>query len=224
MGIIGWLVSAGFCALGVAAALWGLTELNKTIVIWFVAVPGAFLLIIAAGLEFQELSRVKPELTEIERRQLRAYVTLTKIVQIPLIPEVGKPFEIKVEFMNTGKSPARKVTGHCVNEGIKRGEKPSFNYSTIEPSLLGSMAQDVPHFIELFPIGSRSEPGRKNVPIDADLMQTITSEDYRIYVHGRWDYEDDFKRPHWMTFCYWLTVPFNGHFSVCPYHNETDQE
>ena len=67
--------------------------------------------------------------------------------------------------------------------------------------------------------------GEKMSRSTTDLMQTATSEDYRIYVHGRWDYEDDFKSPPLADVSLLAhRSPFNGHFSVCPYHNETDQE
>jgi hypothetical protein len=198
----------------------------KSTGIWF-GFFGLVCFLLLAALQLQEhitsaQADAKSGPTEAEKRQLRAYITLTKIVPHPTVPAVGQPYRIQVEFKNTGKSPAREVSGYCVNEGIKRGERPTFDYSKLEPSTMGQMAADVPHFIELLPIGSTAEHGSRDWPMDSNIMNILGSGETRLYVHGRWDYRDDFGRPHWMTFCYYLTVPIDGHFSVCTYHNETD--
>lgn len=116
MGPIGWLVAIGFGAIGAALAIWGFTDGNRMLALWLIGIPGAFCLVIAGGFEVQKFAAPdKPTLSEAEIRQLRAYFTLTKIVQVPAVPEVDKLYEIKVEFRNTGKSPARKHPKYTKN-------------------------------------------------------------------------------------------------------------
>jgi hypothetical protein len=56
MGAIGWLVAIGGILIGAAIAVWGYTELSKTITIWLIGFPGAVCLVIAAGIELQRIA------------------------------------------------------------------------------------------------------------------------------------------------------------------------
>jgi hypothetical protein len=65
MSIIGWLVALGGMFLGAAASLWGLTEINRSVVIWFVGFPGFMCLVVALGFEFEKFAVVqKPEIPD----------------------------------------------------------------------------------------------------------------------------------------------------------------
>jgi hypothetical protein len=55
--LINWLIALGCLFVGSALALWGLTEVNKIIAIWAVAVPGAIMLVLAGGLELTKFAR-----------------------------------------------------------------------------------------------------------------------------------------------------------------------
>lgn len=110
MGLIGWLASAGFCAISVAAGLWGLTEVSKTVAIWGVGVPGAFCLVVAAGLEFQRSipSPSAPEkMSESTVQQLRANVLVDSA---EVSNEPGKKPTMVVNIRNAGQTPAKEVT------------------------------------------------------------------------------------------------------------------
>lgn len=110
MGLIGWLVSAGFCAIGAAAGLWGLTEISKTVVIWGVGVPGAFCLVIAAGFEFQNLvpsAAVPEKISEATIQQLRANVMVDNA---EVSYSSGEKPTMVVSIKNAGQTPARNLT------------------------------------------------------------------------------------------------------------------
>jgi hypothetical protein len=105
MGPIGWLVALGCLLMGAAIGIWGLTDVNKSIAIWLVGVPGAVCLVVAAGLEFQKIaSDIKSGPNESEIINQRAYV----IVEGSELRFVGgeKPSEGWVSLKNNGLTPA----------------------------------------------------------------------------------------------------------------------
>jgi hypothetical protein len=118
MGLIGWLVSAGFCAVGIAAGLWGLTEVSKTIVIWIVGIPGAICLVIALGLELQNLAEESivprgPNVNEIADKSFvegnRPWLNVTATPVMAELEFKGFRGEINLVLTNVGRSPARRV-------------------------------------------------------------------------------------------------------------------
>src|SRR6202040_1977689 len=112
MGLIGWLVAVGCMFVGAAVSMWGLTEINRTVVIWLVGFPGFLLLIVAAGFEAQKLANIpipQGRPSESEIRQSRAYMTALRSevrnLGDGLIPQVH------LVFKNTGQTPAYSVRG-----------------------------------------------------------------------------------------------------------------
>jgi hypothetical protein len=57
----------------------------------------------------------------------------------------------------------------------------------------------------------------------AEIFDQLRSGAIQLFTHGRIDYKDVFGQSHWVTFCYFLLVPFNEHFGVCADHNESDE-
>jgi hypothetical protein len=51
------------------------------------------------------------------------------------------------------------------------------------------------------------------------ILDQINSGAYRVYVHGRIDYDDVFRQKHWTTFCFHLT---DGAWASCREHNDAD--
>jgi hypothetical protein len=110
LGIIGWLVALGCCAIGLGAAVWGF-DFPKHVAIWFLGFPGAICLVVAGCLELQSLGSQKPVATNFEIRQSRAYVVLDEIVA-----NWGKDdlsdnapitaWKFVVRWKNSGRTPA----------------------------------------------------------------------------------------------------------------------
>jgi len=130
MGLVGWLVAVGGMFIGAAASLWGLTEINRTVVIWLVGFPGFLCLIVGAGFEIQKFANIPTAHgpSESEIRQSRAYMTIIKSeirnLGDGLIPQVH------IVFKNTGQTPAYDVRGWDMN-GLN--EFPPMIYFAIDP-------------------------------------------------------------------------------------------
>jgi hypothetical protein len=139
-----------------------------------------------------------------------------------------KPVDIVVPIgvANTGKTPAFKVTGHMVVTVISKGEKlPLGEYGP------GHFSYRVDGGV-IFPNGQMglAQPARRHTPTRAeiivptpDLLHKMDKEDAFIVVYGRIEYFDYRQRPHWLTFCRYVSTP--GLVDAdCLHYNETDNE
>ena len=99
--IINWLIAIGCLLIGSGIGIWGLTDVNKTITIWLIGIPGAVCLVIAAGLELQKIvwGGVSTE--------NRAYVFVT---DADIANPAGSPPTMAVNIKNTGRTPALELT------------------------------------------------------------------------------------------------------------------
>ncbi len=114
--------------------------------------------------------------------------------------EKPDPLSIKIVFMNTGKTPARKfVIAAGGDIGVEKGHERRLSGS-------GVIA-----------------PGGKYSSFVAGNSSLAQSP--KLAIHGRIDYVSIFGGEHWTTFCYHLipgnTETPNG-FSPCESGNETD--
>jgi hypothetical protein len=149
----------------------------------------------------------------------RAWLGVESIRPEPLIPEIGKTFVVTMKVRNTGKTPARKITSRGRGEPVPKGGKPNFFYENIEPFA----AHLMPGGESSVPIAPMTVPGTNtSVVVNKDIRDGLIAGTITVFVHGRLEYEDIFGKPHWVTYCASLFVPFNGQLGFCPDHNDTD--
>jgi hypothetical protein len=168
--------------------------------------------------QWYELRSTVAETAKSLRLDQRAWIGVEKIdPKAP--PVVGKPASISVTFKNTGKTPARNIVSVAVVDPVTTG-KPDFSY-TEKHLQLGTMQPSGEAFIKVTATQSRSTG--KDAPLTEPLLEALKSGSIRLYVHGEITYEDIFRRPHLMTFCYFLLEPELNSYAACPEHNDTDE-
>jgi hypothetical protein len=127
---------------------------------------------------------------------------------------LGHPFDTRVSFKNTGRTPALNVKAVTVREVIthKGGRLgiPHFSYPPDKYIFSGNLTPDGEIFGD-----DISEP------LTEDDIKKITSNMVRVFTHGTVEYDDVFGVHHWQNYCGFL-VPM-GVIAICPYHSEMDQ-
>lgn len=146
-----------------------------------------------------------------------------------------QPLAVAVQFTNTGKTPAIHVQTCVVAEIV---EKTRAGIDISCPESFKSPGFDV-----IFPSGHISRlpnasgrGGKTNIDPEG-LLRELLMEEMRegaktLYLYGRIDYWDVFKKPHWATFCswMWLLPPTSGgmpetiNWSNCEKGNDVDPE
>lgn len=110
------------------------------------------------------------------------------------LPELGKPWTVRVVFTDSGRTPARNVRVSCNVEG----EPPS------TPFRFNELARGAPFLISpnegdawcvLYPT--------KQV-IRQDMLDDIAAQKMIVAVFGSVTYDDIFAQSHWYTFCRWM--------------------
>src|SRR6267154_1849565 len=126
---------------------------------------------------------------------------------------LGKPFHFAFKIKNSGKTPAYKVTLQYFIRNMERGQPLKFDYGGIPtiPSR-GFIPPNGTAFVD-----------RTNATPDEAEMTRIRTEAKRVYLYGRTAYSDVFGRPHWTTFCTYLTPEANG-MSYCSDYNSSDDQ
>jgi hypothetical protein len=169
MSLVGWLVAVGCMFLGGAASIWGLTEINRTVVIWLVGFPGALCLIVALGFEAQKYAIFqKPESPD------RPWVAVEVVPAGPLAYDdkgwdAGTRWHISLsyELKNTGPIPAVGAEFHAnllpfiiphwpsehIKEGIPQG---SPEPGTDVPAELRRMCDNFAEMISHFPSSGKT--------------------------------------------------------------------
>jgi hypothetical protein len=128
--------------------------------------------------------------------------------------EVGKQLTITVSFKNTGRTPAKKVRIRSVAEGIPKNEFPNFaKEKTVVQESKGIAFPQAEIFATL--------PLSKYKNLEENTLKAIMNADTIIYVYGILEYDDIFKRHHWITFCYYLR-PNESRYGAYKEHNDTD--
>lgn len=150
----------------------------------------------------------------------RAWISVKEIATTPVYPEAGKSLRINVTFTNSGKTPAKGVIGKTVVDPVPEGRRPNFSYGKDIAFQSGYMPPNGDRFVTLIP--TRSKSTGQEGPLTPELLNILRTQKLHLYVHGRIDYHDIFKKPHWITFCYfWRSPEFNS-FGLCDRHNDSD--
>jgi hypothetical protein len=107
------------------------------------------------------------------------------------VPELGKPWGIRVVFTNNGTTPARNTRISCNVEGEPRGTPFRFKKVPVGSSFL--MTPNVEQWCVLFPTSPQL--------INQDALNKIANRDIVISIFGTVTYDDIFHQSHWYTFC-----------------------
>jgi hypothetical protein len=159
--------------------------------------------------------------SEQSRLEQRAWVGIFDVQASDF--EVTKPILIAVHVTNTGRTPAVKlqglsVTGHAyppdeLNDQDFRNVDEKVNESTLG---------------QLMPNAVVTLPTATELPMTQQRFDNIASGREVIYIWGKLQYEDVFKRPHYTTFCLYTTPRLNPEgkpvltFHYWKKHNDTD--
>jgi hypothetical protein len=151
----------------------------------------------------------------------RAWITVKINAAIMLGPSpppnpfiLEKPFDIRISFRNTGRTPALNVKLVFKREGFVQKEgkfgMPNFSYKPDEYIVEGNLIPEAEVYGDTI-----------TKPLKEDDIKQVTSNQVRIFVHGRVEYDDVFGFHHWQSFCSFL-LP-TGAMAVCPENNDIDQ-
>jgi len=141
----------------------------------------------------------------------------TTVVQGTL--DAGKPVLVSVGLKNTGKTPAKNVTNTMWHQTIKKNDpfvfpEPKEDLGTKSKSLMSPQQEG---FIQGTAYKAWQESARDN------LINEVASGVIVFYIYGTVNYDDIFKKGHWLNFCYFYDSD-NKAYKACSEHNDTDND
>jgi hypothetical protein len=178
---------------------------------------------VAAGVGLATYFVLGGQLAEMKtqrRLDQRAWIGVEAMDPIPSIPTIGSKFEVAIRIRNSGKTPARNLISVGRDDTMRISDAPPFSYDGIEKDNAGTIAPNAIATIPIKPM--RDNTTGKEYIFSMSNISLLLLQQTRIYVSGLITYDDIFRRPHWTTYCAWLSVPFNGQFNRCETHNDTD--
>ena len=126
---------------------------------------------------------------------------------------LAKPFVVTIVLRNTGKTPARNLAIVETSRSVKKEDKISFAHPTIstEPTAALLMPGGLQRIRKSIVEGSE---------VTADVITSITKEEYRYVFYGTLTYQDVFGKDHWLRYYFWLSPDGQGYI-IGPEHNDT---
>ena len=141
---------------------------------------------------------------ESSEKQLRAYLTFSKFIVLPNESSFNKTYN--VIFKNTGQTPAYRVVARGSISSLPSPQPRDFRMEPIPENLRSGtlfVGPQDPFTVRCFPGGH--EPAVKSAA---------------LYVLGRVEYYDIFKKPRYTNFCFVLDDA--GNHKSSPRGNDTD--
>jgi len=130
----------------------------------------------------------------------RAWVSVAFPSGFPL---EGSSIPASIQIANTGKTPAKDVEGDIVATVLKKGEEPSFDFSTGHPHnrlYAGAIFPNAPINTVITVVRYGSQTSESIIPTP-ELRQQIASGESYIIFYGKITYVDVFGASHWTAFC-----------------------
>ena len=118
-------------------------------------------------------------------------------------PLDGSSIPAPIQIANTGKTPAKDVEGDIVATVLKKGEEPSFDFSTGHPHnklYAGAIFPNAPINTTISVVRYGSQTPEAVVPTP-ELRQQIANGESFIIFYGKITYVDVFDVSHWTAFC-----------------------
>ena len=144
----------------------------------------------------------------------RAWLGVEDFIPNPTVPAKGQTFVVKIAVKNTGKTPATNIFQRGASEPVRTGDSPHFAY---EPGKPGGMI--APEAFSFIPVVTMTDPETGSpLIVNDDIINGLSGKSFTVYVSGIIEYDDIFKRRHWLTYCAsWV----GDGFSACKDHNDT---
>jgi len=130
----------------------------------------------------------------------RAWISVIVPTNFPL---EGSFILASIQITNTGKTPAKDVEGEIVATVLKKGEDPSFDFSTGHPHnrlYAGALFPNAPLNTAISVVRYGPLAPEPVVPTP-QLRQEIAKGDSFIIFYGKISYFDVFGAAHWTQFC-----------------------
>jgi hypothetical protein len=147
-------------------------------------------------------------------------------MESPLVD--GQPYRQKMEFRNSGRTPAVTYQGAAVTFMVPCNWKASFTYAhgtRIEGRVIDLNAPPQVAYSVLIP--ENAPPGRQITAtrVDENMRRALASSEFNLVTFGRIDYGDVFGGHHWFTFCVADTAKAEGTnwWEDCVRYNDIDR-
>lgn len=130
----------------------------------------------------------------------RAWVS---VVGPPSFPLEGAAIPASIQIANTGKTPAKHVEGDIIATVLKKGEEPSFDFSTGHPHnkiRTGVIFPNGPFNVTI-PVVRYGPHSEETIVPTPQLRQEIATGESYIVFFGKISYVDIFGISHWTSFC-----------------------
>jgi hypothetical protein len=127
--------------------------------------------------------------------------------------QIGQPAKAVIDFVNGGNSPAYDVH-MAVQMGFRRKPIPPI------PPLTAKERQESGSVVA--PKGGLRKYATDQSVITEAELQAIKKEEVRLYVWGRLEYRDVFKRRRWLTFCLVHKMTTMLSLDNCGIHNDAN--
>ena len=152
----------------------------------------------------------------------RAWVS---VVVPPSFPLEGSSIPASIQIANTGKTPAKDVEGDIVATVLKKGEEPTFDFSTGHPHnriRAGAIFPNGPINVTIPVVRYGPQTAEAIVPTPK-LRQEIANGESFIIFYGRITYIDIFGTSHWTSFCTGSGSAM-GDLKKCVSYNDVDNK
>lgn len=147
------------------------------------------------------------------RVEQRAWVSaVAQTYPVQGIPQVNARFDIRVNFTNTGKTPAKNIETCTMTFAGNIDESP--------PDFACHAKTPPPASGIIPPGGSTYTDSSLTGALAAEVRDKILSDQIQIWVYGYVAYDDVFRQRHRTNFCY--RVLSGGGYGDCKNHNEMD--
>lgn len=148
----------------------------------------------------------------------RAWLSIANVTPYPSVPTVDQPFNVVINFKNTGKTPALSVDIVAVGQAVLNESDRELSYERFHKIKNQYIPANGGGPIIVSPINS---PNGKPRPVTAEIMNLLQKDNLTLFVHGHVDYKDVFGGAHWLNFCMKMAPPFNSGFVLCDDHNDS---
>ena len=150
----------------------------------------------------------------------RAWVSVVVPSNFPL---EGSSILASIQLANTGKTPAKHIEGDIVATVLKKGEEPSFDFSTGHPHnriYTGAIFPNGPINV-IIPVVRYGPQTAETIVPTPELRQEIANGESFIIFYGKITYFDIFGTSHWTSFCTGSGSAM-GDLKKCVSYNDVD--
>ena len=196
-----------------------------------VAFLAAFAYVVITGLQLRQMRKsTKATQAAVEHADRNFQIDERAWIGFSFIPgnltfTVGKPFFVPTMLLNSGKTPAKNVSGEIVVGIFPRGSPIDFSYAPGHAHYVINAGTVFPNgkFEESFEGIEHGQSQAQAIIIDKPLLAQLLSSSRLVIVHGRIRYCDVFGNSHWTSYCRVVSNP-SLIPDDCMRYNRTDDE